>query len=76
MDEYPLQERNSNIPQSSNYLPNKQNYFTKKVLSVRFQKAQKEHCCIDIVNRKNLSSLCPTSTSMSKRVSNRDFLKK
>lgn len=42
----------------------------KKSLAMKLQQVQKEHCCIDIVNRKNFCA-----TSQSRRVTNIEFLK-
>lgn len=42
----------------------------KKTLTMKLQQVQKEHCCIDIVNRKNFYA-----TSQNRRVTNIEFLK-
>jgi hypothetical protein len=65
-----LQERNSNVYDTIfTKLPNRRAFLSKKTVSLKFQQAHKDHCCIDIVSRKNFSS------TQQRRVSNIQFLK-
>jgi hypothetical protein len=63
-----LQEKNTNLFDMINSALNKTNnrsYLAKKTLTLKLQQVQKEHCCIDIVNRK-----CLASSTQNKRTAN------
>jgi len=68
-----LQERNTNLFEMihSALSKNSMNMPGKRSLAMKLKQAQREHCCIDIVNRRSIA----TSTT-SKRASNIDHLKR
>lgn len=64
----PLSELSSNTQHLPYKHTTKRTLYAKKSINLKLQKAQLDHCCIDIVHRKPLSSC--ENTTQQKRGSN------